>query len=98
MDTLKTAMAANRLDAEGAADRLEIVRDRLGRRFPIVAVSGLTGEGLETLRRTAYDCLGVLRVYTRAPGKPADWTRPFTGPIGSTVIDLAREIHRDFEH
>lgn len=95
---VKTVMVANKLDAEGAEDRLEIVQDWLGPRFPIVAVSGLTGGGLETLRRTAYDLLGVLRVYTKVPGKPADRTRPFTVPIGSTVIDLAREIHRDFEH
>ena len=67
-------------------------------RFPIVPVSARTGEGLETLREAAYDLLGVLRVYTKVPGKPADRTRPFTLPIGSTVLDLAREIHRDFEH
>jgi uncharacterized protein len=95
---VKTVMVANKLDAEGAADRLEIVRDWLGPRFPVVAASGRTGEGLETLRQSAYDSLGVVRVYTKVPGKPADRTRPFTVPIGSTVIDLAREIHRDFEH
>ena len=67
-------------------------------RFPIVPVSGQTGEGLETLRAATYHLLGVLRVYTKVPGKPADRTRPFTLPIGSTVLDLAREIHRDFEH
>jgi ribosome-interacting GTPase 1 len=95
---IKTVMVANKLDAGGAADRLAILRDWLGPRFPMVAASALTGEGLETLRRAAYDLLGVLRVYTKVPGKPADRTRPFTMPIGSTVLDLAREIHRDFEH
>jgi uncharacterized protein len=95
---LRTVMVANKVDAEGAGDRLEIVRDWLGPRFPIVSASGMTGGGLETLRQSAYDLLGVLRVYTKVPGKPADRTRPFTVPIGSTVLDLAREIHRDFEH
>jgi uncharacterized protein len=95
---LRTVMVGNRLDAEGAGDRLEIVREWLGPRFPIVAVSARTGEGLESLRAAAYDSLGVLRVYTKVPGKPADRTRPFTLPIGSTVLDLARDIHRDFEH
>ena len=95
---VKSVMVATKLDADGARDRLEIVREWLGARFPIVAVSGETGEGLETLRSAAYDLLGVLRVYTKVPGKPADRTRPFTLPIGSTVLDLAREIHRDFEH
>jgi ribosome-interacting GTPase 1 len=95
---LRTLLVGNKLDAEGAGDRLAIVREWLGPRFPIVAVSARTGEGLESLRAAAYDLLGVLRVYTKVPGKPADRTRPFTLPVGSTVLDLAREIHRDFEH
>ena len=50
------------------------------------------------MRSVTYDLLGVLRIYTKVPGKPADRTKPFTLPVGSTVLDLAREIHRDFEH
>ena len=95
---LKTVIVANQRDAEGAADRLEILGEWLGPRFPIVAVSGRTGEGLESVRTAAYHLLGVVRVYTKVPGKPADRDRPFTLPAGSTVLDLAREIHRDFEH
>ncbi|HKI20576.1 MAG TPA: GTPase [Isosphaeraceae bacterium] len=94
---LKTVMVATKLDASGAGDRLEVVREWFAPRFPVVPVSALTGEGLETLRAATYHLLGVLRVYTKVPGKPADRTRPFTLPIGSTVLDLAREIHRDFE-
>jgi ribosome-interacting GTPase 1 len=95
---LKTILVASKLDVEGALDRLEFIREWFAGRFPIVPVSARTGEGLETLKKAAYDLLGVLRVYTKIPGKPADRTRPFTLPIGSTIWDLAREIHRDFEH
>jgi ribosome-interacting GTPase 1 len=95
---VKSVMAATKRDVDGAGDRLEVLREWVGTRFSIVAVSGRTGEGLETLGAAAYDLLGVLRVYTKVPGKPADRTRPFTLPIGGTVLDLAREIHRDFEH
>ena len=82
----------------GAQDRLEILREWLGPHFPILAVSCETGEGLETLRSTAYDLLCVIRVYTKVPEKPADRTRPFTLPIGGTILDLARENHKDFDH
>jgi ribosome-interacting GTPase 1 len=64
----------------------------------VIPVSVQGSEGLETLRHAAYHLLGVLRVYTKVPGKPADRSRPFTLPIGSTVLDLARDIHKDFEH
>jgi len=94
---LKTVMATTKLDADGAGDRLAVVREWFEPRFPVAPVSARTGQGLETLRAATYHLLGVLRVYTKVPGKPADRTRPFTLPIGSTVLDLAREIHRDFE-
>jgi hypothetical protein len=95
---VKTLLVANKVDAEGAADRLEVIREWFSPRFPIVPISVERREGLDALRRATYDLLGVLRVYTKVPGKPADRSKPFTVPIGSTVVDLAREIHRDFEH
>jgi ribosome-interacting GTPase 1 len=94
---LKTLLAATKLDAEEAAGRLQVVREFFGSRFPVLPVSAETGEGLETIRAATYHLLGVLRVYTKIPGKPADRARPFTLPIGSTVLDLAREIHGSFE-
>ena len=95
---LKTVMAPNKFDSAGAPDRLEILREWFEPRFPIVPVSALTGEGLESLRTATYHLLGMMRIYTKVPGKAADRARPFALPIGSTVLDLAREIHRDFEH
>jgi ribosome-interacting GTPase 1 len=95
---VKTLLVANKRDAEGAAGRLEVIREWFSPRFPILPISGERGEGLDALRRATYDLLGVLRVYTKVPGKPADRSKPFTVPIGSTVLDLAREVHRDFEH
>ncbi len=95
---LKTVMAPNKIDAAGARERLEILREWFEPRFPIVPVSALTGEGLESLRTASYHLLGMMRIYTKVPGKPADRARPFALPIGSSVLDLAREIHRDFEH
>jgi ribosome-interacting GTPase 1 len=95
---LKTVMIATKLDTPGANNRLEIIREWFSAKFPIEACSALTGEGLETVRTATYDLLGVLRIYTKVPGKSVDRTKPFTLPVGSTIIDLARAIHRDFEH
>ena len=94
---VKTVMVAAKADAEGAADRLEILREWFEPRYPVVAASTATGQGLDALRRGAYDSLGVIRVYTKVPGKAADHGHPFTLPIGSVVLDLAREVHRDLE-
>jgi ribosome-interacting GTPase 1 len=92
---VKTVLVANKTDAEGAGDRLDLVREWAEGKFPVVTASVLNGEGLDALRRASYDLLGVIRVYTKIPGKPADRTKPFTVPAGSTVADLALEVHRD---
>jgi hypothetical protein len=94
---LKTVLVAAKLDAEGARERLEVVTEWFSPQFPVAPISAQTGEGLDSLRTATYDLLGMLRVYTKVPGKPADRTKPFTLPVGSTILDLAREIHRDFE-
>jgi ribosome-interacting GTPase 1 len=51
---------------------------------------------LERLTRAAYHALGVIRVYTKVPGRSADRNEPFVLRRGSTVLDAARVVHRDF--
>ncbi len=91
----KTLLVANKCDAPDAADRLAMVRELYGERFEIVPASATIGTGMEELRDRIYGFLNVVRVYSKAPGKPADRDRPFTTPAGSTVLDVARLVHRD---
>jgi uncharacterized protein len=95
---VRTVLVAAKGDAEGAAGRPDVIREWFSPRFPIVPISVERIQGLDDLRRASYDSLGLLRVDTKVPGKPVDRSKPFTVPVGSTVLDLAREIHRDFEH
>ena len=92
----RTLLAANKLDAEGAEDRLSIAREMFGDRFPIHAFSATVGTGLEELRTAVYRWLNVIRIYAKAPGKPADRAAPFTVPVGSTVHAFAGRVHQDF--
>lgn len=96
LEYVKTLIIANKIDADGAGDRLEIVKEMFAAEYPIHIVSAEHGTHLEELRKTLYDFLEVIRVYTKQPGKPADMTSPFTCPIGSTVIEMAELVHRDF--
>ena len=91
----KTLLVANKIDLPGAADRLEVVRELFGARFPIHVVSLETGTGLEELRQAIYEALGVIRVYTKKPGKPADMASPFSLRRGGSVLELAALIHRE---
>ncbi len=95
---VRTLLVANKIDLPGAADRLEMVREMFGPRFAIHAVSMEHGQGVEELREAIYRFLNVIRVYTKQPGKPPDLTAPFTCPAGSTLVEMAALVHRDFAH
>jgi ribosome-interacting GTPase 1 len=64
--------------------------------YPAMAVSAVTGAGLDELGRWLFRNLGIVRVYTKEPGHAADLTQPFTVRSGATVIDVAELVHRDF--
>jgi len=51
--------------------------------------------GLEELKERIWSGLNLIRVYTKSPGKPKV-IPPITLPIGSTVRDVAKNIHKDF--
>ena len=94
---VRTLLVANKIDLPGAADRLEIVKEFLGNRFPIHMIAAEHGTGLEELREAIYRSLNVIRVYTKQPGKPPDMASPYTCPVDSTVVQMAVLVHRDFE-
>lgn len=94
----RALVAATKADLPGAEENAEILRELLGDRLPLLAVSTQTGLNLELLKHQLYTMLGVIRVYTKAPGKPVDRTAPFVLKRGSTVVDAARHVHQDFVH
>jgi ribosome-interacting GTPase 1 len=94
--TKRTVLAANKIDAEGAPKAFEGLGVLLERPFERMAVSAVSGRGLETLRRAVFGLLRVVRVYSKIPGKKAEKDAPFTLKIGSTVMDMAKAVHKDF--
>jgi hypothetical protein len=96
IEYVRTLLVGNKIDAEGAAERLEVVRELFGPRFPVHVISAETGNGLDELRHAIYQFLKVIRVYTKQPGKPPDLSSPFTCPAGSSLVEFAGLVHRDF--
>jgi len=87
-------LVANRADLATQGD-LTVLRDLYADKLEMLAVSAATGTGLEQLRHRLWQLLDVIRVYTKQPGQPADRTNPFILPTGSTVEDVAGEVHRE---
>jgi ribosome-interacting GTPase 1 len=92
-------LLANKSDLPAAGDCLHILREFYDVAFEILPVSVLTGQGMEVLPRVIFERLDLVRVYTKAPGKKVDFgTPPYVLKAGSTVLDAARAVHRDFIH
>jgi uncharacterized protein len=61
-------------------------------RYRALATSSLTGHGLDELARFLVQALGIVRVYTKLPGRPSERVLPFTLRRGDTVLDVARLV------
>jgi ribosome-interacting GTPase 1 len=92
---LPTLLVANKSDIKTDPEEIEVLEELIGVRYPAVAVSTVTGEGLDRIGPLLFSGLKVIRVYTKIPGKPADADKPYTLFRGETVADVARLVHRD---
>ncbi|UCG78941.1 MAG: 50S ribosome-binding GTPase [Nitrospirota bacterium] len=89
-------IVANKTDKDGAKEELADLEDNYGESFHLVPVSSLKREGVEVLRNEIFSVSGIIRAYSKEPGKDPDLNSPFTISYGSTVIDLGQLIHKDF--
>jgi len=89
-------LVANKLDVEGAGERLGELTGFVGDRFCIVPVSCKTGFGLRRLGLELFRSLERIRVYTKEPGRKKPSSAPFILRRDSNVAELAKNIHSDF--
>ena len=94
---LPTLLVANKADMiPNLAEEAAVFEELAEMAFPVMVVSAETGEGLDELGPWLFTHLGIVRVYTKVPGKPPDLERPYTVRAGDTVLHVARLVHRDF--
>jgi uncharacterized protein len=91
----RALLVGNKEDAEGAKERAAFLAELYAADLPVLTVSAASGSNLEVLRRALYDGLGVLRVYTKSPGKKPELDAPFVLKQGCTVLDVAEAVHKD---
>jgi ribosome-interacting GTPase 1 len=92
----KTVVLGNKCDLPLFESNLARLKDWCGDQLPIFHFSATAKVKLEELRRFIFDSLQIVRVYTKTPGKKADFEDPVILKIGSTLLVAAKEIHKDF--
>lgn len=86
---------ANKLDVNNAYENLKNLEEHVGGKLPIIAVSCKNGRGLNEIGRMLFENLDIIRVYTKEPNEKDFSKKPFVLRRGSTVYDLAKNIHSD---
>ncbi len=89
-------IVANKCDNESDDEVFEIFRELLEGDCPMMPVSVQTGRNIGVMKQEIYQKLGIMRVYSQAPGEQAKLHLPFVLPLGSTVEQFAGKVHQDF--
>jgi ribosome-interacting GTPase 1 len=52
-------------------------------------------ESVKTFKEKVFEALKIIRIYTKTPGKPVDYTKPYILSEGASVADAANIIHHE---
>jgi ribosome-interacting GTPase 1 len=94
----KTFILGNKIDQVLSGTSLNKLNEKYGQKLPIITVSAKEKTKLEEFKKFIYNSLEILRVYTKTPGKKADYEDPVILKKGSTLLEAARAIHKDFAY
>lgn len=88
----------NKTDDEQLDEDFEVLCELVGEgeECPLLPLSAETGRGVDRFKRAVFDRLGIMRIYSKPPGKEADLSAPFVLPKDSTVQEFAAKVHGDF--
>jgi len=98
LNNIKAIILLSKIDIPGAKENIRPFMDRYTNQFSIIPVSIKTGENIESLKKEIFKNLNIIRVYTKKVGQPSVKKDPIVLKIGSTVLEAAEHIHKDFKH
>lgn len=96
-DVKKVIIILNKIDKQEKTSTRDLFIEKYKNDFSIIPVSTKDSEGIDTLKRKIFQELNIIRVYTKKVGKPIVKDDPVVLQKGTTVIDAAEHIHKDFK-
>jgi uncharacterized protein len=93
----KRIIVINKSDKYGGDDLRKFIERIKSKRIGGVLVSARSGLGLKELRERMFSEMGVVRVFTKEPGKVKS-ERPMVLKVGATVKDVAEMILKGFSN
>ena len=90
-----TIVVGNKFDLPEARQASVDFQRTIPQSLPYIFTSCLTAQGLKDVAENFFHTLGIIRVYTKEPNEPRASQFPFVVKAGTTVKELARNIHTD---
>ncbi len=91
----KTFIVFTKIDLLSDSEKRKFDDRCRSKRLNYVLVSSVDGTGILGVKKKIFEMMGVIRVYTKEPGKPPA-VLPVVLPLGSTVKDVAESIRNGF--
>ncbi|MBL7211394.1 MAG: TGS domain-containing protein [Desulfobacteraceae bacterium] len=92
----KMMVVVNKVDGGEEEEDYEIFLALWESELPCIDISTKMERNLARFVEMIYEISGIMRVFTKAPGKKPDFNSPFVLPKESTLENLATKIHKDF--
>ena len=96
-DVKKALVVLNKADAESDENARRVFVKKYQDDFSIMPISTTRLQGIDILKKWIFDRLNIIRLYTKKTGKPIVKHDPVVLLRGTTVIDAAEHIHKDFK-
>ena len=87
----------NKYDNEEYEETFQIFKQLLEMEYPMLPISTQTGYNIDSFKQIVFEKLGVIRVYSKAPGKEVDKSAPFVVEKGIQLAEFAGKVHKDFQ-
>jgi ribosome-interacting GTPase 1 len=89
-------LLGSKSDLDPNEGSFQVLRELYDSRFTVLPVSIHNESSLALLKRQTYEILRIIRIYSKPPGKKVNLDDPFVLKKGSTVLEAAAHIHKDF--
>ena len=92
----RAVFIGNKADLKEAQGNCRHLLENFSKTYPVLCISSKENLNLDGLKQEIFSILDIVRTYTKAPGKSADLNDPIILPKGSSVLDFASQVHKDF--
>ena len=92
----KLLVLVNKVDESRDEEDYEIFQELWEVKLHCLDISVKTGRNLRRFLEVIYETAGIIRVFTKSPGKKPDFDQPYILTKESTLEELAAKIHKDF--